>query len=111
MAVSNAALNRSQEWSSDEKKVLRKIFDLAQTAATSSTSSVISPTVVHTTCAGKLSAQEELDIRALMNGIRGAIDATDNTYDVVPHTTAFRMNGEKKKIIRVMAEAVVAQIV
>jgi hypothetical protein len=110
MAVNYKPLNRNQEWSSDEKKVLRKLFGLAEAAADPSTSATISRLVVHKTLAGKLDANEEQDIRTLFDGLRTAIDADDTGYDIVQHSTAFRMNGPKKKIIKTMAEAVVAMI-
>jgi hypothetical protein len=72
---------------------------------------VISPKVVHLTCGSKLNESDYLDIRALFAGIRSAIDATDNAYDVVQHTTGFKMDSSKKRVIKTMAEAVVAQIV
>ena len=106
-----ASLNRNQEWSSDEKKVLRKLFTLAESAATGGDSTIISPTVVHTTCGQKLNSNDYLDIRALMKGLRSAIDAADTSYDVVQHTTAFRMEASKKRIIKDLAEVIVPQIV
>jgi hypothetical protein len=110
MAVDYKPLNRQQDWSSDEKMVLRRVFALAELAAVGA-SSIISRTVLHNTIAGKLDAGEEQDLRALFSGIRDAIDATDNAYDVVQHTTAFTMTGNKRRVIKTMAEAVVAMIV
>lgn len=110
MAVSNAALNRSQDWSSDQKKVLRKVFATAQSAALAENSALVSRSIVHTQLAGKLDSLEEQDIRSLMEGIRYAIDNNNASYDLQPHFTADRWTGNKRRVIKAMAQAVVDQI-
>ena len=74
MAMDYNSLQRGNSWSTDQKRVIRKLFDLAFTAADPSTSATISRTVVNQTLAGKLDAGEEQDFRSLFIGLRKAID-------------------------------------
>ena len=74
MAMDYNSLQRGNSWSTDQKRVIRKLFDLAFTAADPSTSATISRTVVNQTLAGKLDAGEEQDFRSLFIGLRKAMD-------------------------------------
>jgi len=109
MAINHKPLRRCQEWSTDEKRVLSKLFDLAFTAATGA-STIISREVVNRTIAGKLDAGSEQDIRALFEVLRTRIDDTDTTPALGPHFGASRWTGNKKRIIKGMAETVIAAI-
>jgi hypothetical protein len=109
MAIDHKPLRRCQEWSTDEKRVLSKLFDLAFTAATGS-SSIISRKVVNRTLAGKLDAGSEQDIRALFAILRTRIDDTDTTPAFGDHFGSTRWTGNKRRIIKAMAETVVAAI-
>lgn len=110
MAVNYLPLRRNQEWSTDSKRVIAKLFGLAETAADPSTSSVISRSVVNRTLAGKVDASEEQDIRSLFKGLRQAIDDDNTAYDLQPHFAADRWTGNKRRIIKAMAQSVVDMI-
>lgn len=101
------SLNRNQEWSTDHKKVIRKVFDLAEAAAVAEDATLISRSVVHTTLAGKLDASEEQDMRSLFAGLREAVGTTGSSYDLQPHFTADRYTGNKRRIIKGLAQQVV----
>lgn len=106
-----ATLNRNQEWSSDEKKVLRKLFTAANSAASGGNSALISPTVLQTVCGQKLNSNDYMDIRALMKGLRESIDAGSAPAEgAVKWTTAFRMEATKKRVIRELADGALALI-
>lgn len=109
MAINHKPLLRCQEWSTDEKRVLSKLFDLAFTAATGA-STIISREVVNRTLAGKLDAGSEQDIRALFAVLRQRIDDTSTTAIGAEHFGASRWTGNKKRIIKAMAATVVAAI-
>ena len=110
MANDYNPLQRNSSWSTDAKKVLRKLFALAETAANPSTSATISGSVVNRIIAGKLSSTEEQDIRSLFVGLRTAIDADDTAYDLQPHFSADRWTGNERRIIKALAQSVVDQI-
>ena len=110
MAMNFAKLNRNQEWSTDQKKVYRKLFNTAFTAADPSTSATISRTVVNRTLAGKLDSLEEQDIRSLFAGLRTAIDDDDTAYNLNAHFGADRFTGNKRRIIKSLAQQVVDAI-
>jgi len=90
--------------------VYRKLFGLAETAADPSTSATISRSVVNRTLAGKLSATEEQDVRTLFAGLRDAIDNDNTSYDLQPHFAGDRWTGNKRRIIKAMAQSVVDMI-
>lgn len=110
MAVNYKPLNRSSEWTNDEKKVIRKLFGLAEAAADPSTSTEISRTIVNRTLAGKIDAGEEQDFRSLFEGLRTAIDNDDTAYDLQPHFAADRWTGNGRRVIKAMAQSVVDMI-
>ena len=111
MAVNYKPLNRNQEWSSDQKNVLRKLFGSAEIAADPSTSALISREIVNRTLGGKLSANEEQAIRSLFIGLRDAIDNDNTSYDLQPHVTNSPFDSARRtKIIKNMAQSVVDMI-
>lgn len=111
MAVNYKPLNRNQEWSTDAKSAIRRLFGLAETAADPSTSSIISREVVNRTLAGKVSAKEEQAFRSLFEGLRTAIDNDDTSYDIQPHVTNSPWDSARRtKIIKNMAQSVVDMI-
>ena len=105
------SLNRNQEWSSDEKAVYRKLFNLGEAAALGEDEELVNRSIVHTTIAGKLSAEEAQDMRSLFIGIRSAITAQNPDYDLQPHFTADSYTGNKRRIVKGLAQQVVDQIV
>ena len=110
MAINHKPLLRCQEWSTDEKRVISKLFDLAFTAADPSTSATISRTVVNRTLAGKLDGTSEQDLRALFIVLRQRIDDDSTTAIGSEHFGATRWTGNKRRIIKAMAATVVAAI-
>lgn len=112
MAVDYKPLNRQQDFSVDQKKSLKKVFQAAEASAlVDPASSTITRTDVHTILAGYWDGDARHDIQALMKEIRSAISATDNARNIDSVVGAFRMTGNKKRVIRTMANAVIAQIV
>jgi hypothetical protein len=110
MALNFKPLNREGNWTVAQKKSLKKLFELAESAATGSDSSIISDTVVHTTLSGYFDSEERHAVGRLMNGIRSAIDATDNAYDVKLHLSGHG-GGNQKRVVKALADAVIVQIV
>ena len=110
MAVNYKPLNRNQEWTEDQKIVYRRLFGLAEVAADPSTPATISRSVVNRTLAGKVSASEMQDLRSLFIGLRTAIDDDDTAYDLQPHFAADSWTGNKRKIVKAMAQSVVDMI-
>lgn len=111
MAVNYKKLNRNQEWGTDAKRAIARLFGLAETAADPSTSSVISRSVVNRTLAGKVSASEEQAFRSLFEGLRTAIDDDDTDYDLQPHVTNTAFSSSRRtKIIKGMAQEVIDMI-
>ena len=110
MAVNFKPLNRNQTWTEDQKIVYRRLFKLAFAAADPSTSSEISRSIVNRTLAGKLDAGEEQDVRTLFAGLRVAIDADNTSYDLQAHFGADRYTGNKRRIVKAMAQTVVDAI-
>jgi len=110
MAVDYKELYREQEWSTDEKRALARVFALAEVAAAPSVSATISEKVVHKELGGKLAADETHDLQKVFEGLRAAIDADNASYDIAPHFRAHRWNGNKERVVRAMANAVIAQV-
>lgn len=111
MAVDYKPLRRNQEWGTDAKRAISRLFALAETAADPSTSATISREVVHRTLAGKVSANEEQAFRSLFEGLRTAIDADNTSYDLQPHVTNCAFDSARRtKIIKTMAQSVVSMI-
>lgn len=111
MAVNYKPLNRNQEWGTDAKHAIRRLFGLAEAAAAPSTSSEISRTIVNRTLAGKVSAAEEQSFRSLFEGLREAMDNDDTSYDITPHVTNCAFSSSRRtKIIKGMAQDVVDMI-
>lgn len=111
MAVDYKPLRRNQEWSTDAKRAIAKLFALAETAAAPSVSTTISRDVVNRTLAGKIDAGEEQAMRSLFIGLRAAIDADNTAYDLTPHLTNCAFGSSRRtKIIKNMAQSVVDMI-
>lgn len=110
MALDYKPLNRLQQFTLDQKKALRKLFGLAWTASDPSTPATISRTVIQKACSGHFSANERRDIDALFKELRSAIDADDNARDLESVFGAFCMDGYKRRALKTMADAVVANI-
>jgi len=111
MAVNYKPLNRNQEWGTDAKAAIRRLFGLAEVAADPSTSATISRTVVNRTLAGKVSANEAQAFRTLFAGLRTAIDADNTSYDINDHVTNCPFDSARRtKIIKNMAQSVVDMI-
>ena len=111
MAVNYKPLNRNQEWGTDAKSAIRRLFGLAETAAAPSDSTVISRSVINRTLAGKVGADEEQAFRSLFDGLRTAMDNDDTAYDIQPHVTNNPFGSARRtKIIKNMAQSVVDMI-
>jgi hypothetical protein len=111
MAVDYKPLRRNQEWGTDAKRAISKLFGLAEVAAAPSTSSVISRSIINRTLAGKVDAGEEQAFRSLFIGLREAIDNDDTAYDLQPHLTNCAFGSSRRtKIVKQMAQAVVDMI-
>lgn len=110
MAVDYKPLYQEQEWSTDEKRALARVFALAEVAAAPSVSSTISRAVIHKELGGKLAADERHDLFQVFQGLRAAIDADNASYDIDPHFSAHRWNGNKERVIRAMANSVIAMV-
>jgi len=111
MAVDYKPLRRNQEWGTDAKRAISKLFGLAEDAADPSTSSEISRKIVHKTLAGKVSAGEQQAFQTLFAGLRTAMDNDDTTYDIKTHVTSCRWDSARRtKIIKDMAQDVVDMI-
>ena len=111
MAVDYKPLRRNQEWGTEAKRAIAKLFGLAEAAAAPSTSSEISRTIVNRTLAGKVSANEEQAFRSLFEGLRQAMDDDDTAYDLQPHVTNCAWDSSRRtKIIKNMAQSVVDMI-
>lgn len=111
MAVNYKPLNRQQDWTVQQKAALKKIFQAAEAAAVGGDSSLVNRTLVHTYLAGHFSGDDHHDIQALMKAIRDASDAADNARNIDSVVGSFRMNGNRKRVLRIMSNDVIAQIV
>lgn len=110
MAVDYKEFYREQEWSTDQKRAYTKVFQLAEAAAAPSDSAQITRQIIAKTLAGKLARDEEHDLERVFEGLRAAIDADNASYDIDPHFRAHRWNGNKERIVRSAANAVIAQV-
>jgi hypothetical protein len=104
MAIDHKPLRREQEWSTDEKRVISKFFNLAFASANDSTA--FTRNAINRILAGKLDAGSEQDLRALAIVLTTAIDNNDTALDLGPHFGASRWTGNKKRIIKAMAQTV-----
>jgi hypothetical protein len=77
MALNFAPLNREASWTTAQKKALKKVFNLAETAAVGGDSALVSRSIVHTTLSGYFDSEERHAIGRLMTGLRNAIDSAD----------------------------------
>ena len=111
MAVNYKALNRQQDLAVHQKAALKKVFELAEVAVRNGDSSLVSRTLVHLALAGNFEGDIQHDIQALMKEVRSAIDDSDANRDIGPVISSFRMDGNSRKIVRTMADAVIAQVV
>jgi len=111
MAVDFKPLNRNEDFSVDQKAALKKVFTAGQAAATGGDSTLASAKIVHTALAGFFSGDDKHDIMALFRHIRKASDAANSSYDITSVIGGFHMNGSCRKVIKTMANAVIAQIV
>lgn len=111
MAVSYVSLNRNQEFSTPQKAAIKKIFGLAEAAATGSDSTLVSRTLVHLALGGHFSPNAVRDIKALMREIQSAVDAQDNARDLNSTFGVMCMETRQRKILKTMANAVIAQVV
>jgi hypothetical protein len=112
MAVDYKPLNRNQEFSTPQKAAIKKIFGFAEVAAAAAPdASAISRTIVHTVMSGHFSANADRDIRALFKEFRSAIAAQDSSRDLDSTFGGMCMEGTQRRLLKTMANAVVAQIV
>jgi hypothetical protein len=112
MAVDYKPLNRNQEFSTPQKAALKKIFGYAETAAAAAPSAAaISRTIIHTVMSGHFSANMDRDIRALFKEFRSAIAAQDSSRNLDTVFGGMCMEGTQRRLIKTMANAVIAQIV
>lgn len=112
MAVDYKPLNRQQDFSVAQKAALKKVFLAAEASAlVAPSSTTISRSQVHTILAGYFDGDAQHDIQALMKEIRDAITDTDAARDITSVVGAWRMGGNRKRVIKAMANAVIAQIV
>ena len=110
MNVDYKSLNRSTELSVQQKQAMKKIFLAGEAAARNDNSELCSTTIIHRAIGGWFSGDEAGDIQALFKVIRKAIDTSDTAYDVTKVIGSFRMGGGKRKLLRNMSTAVIAQI-
>lgn len=111
MAVDYKPLNRQQDFTVQQKEALKKVFQFGEAAAVGEDSTLASRKLIHLALAGWFSGDEKHDIQALFKEIRSAIDEPDNTRDITSVVGSFRMGGNKRRVLRTMADAVIAQIV
>ena len=111
MAVDYKPLNRQQDWNVQQKAALKKIFEAGESAATGGDSTLVSRKLIHLAMGGWFDGDTKHDIQALFKEIRDASDDADNARDLTAVVGAMRFGGNKKRVIRIMADAVVAQIV
>ena len=111
MAVDFKALNRQQDFTVQQKAALKKVFQAGEAAAVGGDSTLAGRTLIHLAMGGWFSGDDKHDIQALFKEIRSASDAADSSRDIDSVLGAFRMGGNKRRVIRTMADAVIAQIV
>lgn len=111
MAVDFKPLNRNESFSVAQKAALRKVFTAGQAAATGGNSALVSQKIVHNALAGYFSEDDKQDLVKLFRYIRAASDAADNAFDITTIVSSFHMNGHKRKVIKALGDAVIAQIV
>lgn len=108
--VDYKSLNRSADLSTLQKKALKKVFLAGEAAAQNSEPKLCNTTIIHRAVGGWFSGDEQGDIQALFKAVRTAIDTSDTKYDLTHVVGSFRMGGTRRRLLRTMAEAVVAQI-
>ena len=111
MAVDYKPLNRQQDFTVQQKAALKKVFVAGEAAATGGDSTLVSRKLIHLAMGGWFDGDAKHDVQALFKEIRSASDAADNARDIDSVLGAFRMGGNKRRVIRTMADAVIAQIV
>ena len=111
MALNFDSLNREGNWTVDQKRDIKRLFNIAETAATGGSSADFQREDVQRTLMTHFDGVEKHDLSRLMDGLRSAVDATDNAYDVSIHISASRLGGNKRRVIRALADAVVTQII
>jgi hypothetical protein len=104
-------LNRRDDWTVQQKASIKKIFLAAESAATKGDSTLVSRTFVHNALAGNFDGDHRHDIQALMKEVRAAINNVDNTRSIDSVVGSFRMGGHQRRVLRVMANDVISQIV
>jgi hypothetical protein len=82
-----------------------------EAAATGSDSTLASRTITHTTLSGYFDGDFKHDMQALLKEFRSAVDATDNARDITSVIGTFRTTGNQRRVLRVMSDAAIAQIV
>jgi len=113
MAVDYKPLNRHQEFSTPQKAALKKIFGLAEAGAASGTGATggFTRTIVHTALSGHFSANADRDIKALFKRFREEIGDQNSSADLSSTFGAMCFESTKKKVLKTMAETVIADIV
>ena len=111
MAVDYKPLNRNQEFSTPQKAALKKIFGFAEVAAAAAPAiTAITRTIIHTAMSGHFSANMDRDVRQLFKHFRVEIAAQNSTADLDSVFGGMCMEGTQRRILKTMAEAVVADI-
>ena len=98
------SLYRYGGFSIDQKKHLARLL---QTAEAATTSAELSRDVVHQKLRGKFARNEKEKWQTLFEGIRAAIDASDNTFDLSPYIRGWR-NYELVRLARSWGSTIVA---
>lgn len=110
MAVDYKPLNRNQEFTTAQKAALKKVFAAMYQMCINSDVSYCTRKFVHRALAAHFSGLVYDDIFVLYDYILENMLALDNSNTSETVVGTFRMSSEQKKIIRVMADAVLVDI-
>lgn len=111
MAVDYKRLNRQQDWNVQQKAALKKVFQAFESAATGSDSALCSRTIIHNAMSGHFDGDFKHDVQQLGEAFRTAVDAQDNAASIVGVMSSFRAGGNKRRVLRLMADEAITQIV
>lgn len=111
-SIDYKSLNRQTNLTVQQKAALKKIFIVAEKAVAERTPSLVGVVVIHRAMGGAgFNGDEKHDIQALFKQVRIAIATDDSKRDLSQVIGSFRMGGNKRKIIRNMANQLLDQIV
>lgn len=111
MALDFKPLNRQQDYTVQQKAAIKKLFTAAcefATSADAASGKIISRSGVHTVMAGDFSGDEKHDMQRVFKWVRLKI-TNENAPNIDGMDEAFmgyRSTGNKKKVIRELAQYV-----